>query len=86
MKKLLLTVAIIFGLGIGVYAQGGLFQYGAVSDEEYYGAGDRGGGTAPLLGLPSHGQTDNQTAPLGSGIAVLLGLGGAYLLAKRRKE
>ena len=37
-------------------------------------------------GLPEHGMTDNQNAPLGSGIALLLGLGGAYLVAKKRKE
>ena len=36
--------------------------------------------------LPSHGQSSNQDAPLGSGIAVLLGLGAAYMVAKKRKE
>ena len=36
----------------------------------------------------SHGALDdtNATAPLGSGIAVLMGLGAAYLAGKRRKE
>lgn len=88
MKKLALTIAIIFGLGIGVYAQGGLFQYGAVSDEQYYGAGYNNRNTDPLMlpGLPDHGNDTNQPAPIGSGIAVLLGLGGAYLVGKRRKE
>ena len=37
------------------------------------------------LVLPgSHGQTDDSSAPLGSGIAVLMGLGAAYTLKKRR--
>ena len=37
--------------------------------------------------LPNHGETENQEAtPLGSGIAVLFGLGAAYAVAKKRKE
>ena len=86
MKKLALTIAIIFGLGFGVYAQGGLFGYGAVSDEEYYGAGysDPYRTTDPLMpGLPGHGQTDNQTAPLGGGALLLIGFGAAYAMKKK---
>ena len=85
MKKLALTIAIIFGLGIGVYAQGGLFGYGAVSDEEYYGAGYNDPyRTDPLImpGLPGHGQTDNQQAPLGGGALLLIGFGAAYAWKK----
>ena len=86
MKKTIITLAIIFGLGLGAYAQGGLFGYGAVSEEEYYGAGNRDG-SAPLLSLPNtHGETTDAPAPLGSGIAVLMGLGVAYLVGKKRKE
>jgi len=34
----------------------------------------------------AHNQSDDQdAAPLGSGIAVLLGMGGAYLVAKKRR-
>ena len=89
MKKLALTIAIIFGLGIGVYAQGGLFGYGAVSDEEYYGAGygyndPYRTGNMPLL--PGHGETDNQTAPLGGGALLLIGFGTAYALKKRKEQ
>ena len=88
MKKTSLTLAILFALTIGASAQwgGGLFQYGAVKDEDYYGASIRqnDGG---LLSLPTmHGEEQDINAPLGSGIAVLMGLGGAYLVAKRRKE
>ena len=41
MKKALLTISIIFTMAVSASAQGGLFQYGAVSDENYYGAGNR---------------------------------------------
>ena len=88
MKKTIITLAIIFGLGLGVYAQGGLFGYGAVSDEEYYGAGySRGeGGLNPLV-LPDHGETTNiPAAPLGGGALLLIGFGAAYALKKRNKE
>ncbi len=87
MKKTIITLAIIFGLGLGVYAQGGLFGYGAVSDEEYYGYGanDRTTGDMPLL--PGHGGTENApAAPLGGGALLLIGFGAAYALKKRNKE
>ena len=93
MKKLALTIAIVLGLCLSTFANpngGGLFQRGVV-DEEYYGMGYYGNGMrttdAPML--PYHGQSDNQNGdqtPVGSGIAVLLGLGAAYLVGKRRKE
>ena len=81
-------MAILLGISFGAFAQygGGLFQYGAVKDEDYYGASIRqnDGG---LLSLPTmHGEEQDINASLGSGIAVLMGLGGAYLLAKRKKE
>ena len=86
MKRLLVIIAIVLGLSFGAFAQGGLFQYGAVSDEEYYSAGNRNG-TEPLLNLPNtHGESNDSPAPLGSGIAFLIGLGAAYLVGKKRKE
>ena len=92
MKKLALTIAIVLGLSIGVFAQGGLFQYGFVSDEEYYGSAYwaldqnnmRDGLFAP--GLPNHGLTDNQDAPLGGGVLLLIGFGAAYALKKKNEE
>ena len=89
MKKTLLTIAIILGLGMTTFADpngGGLFQRGLTPDEEYYGLGyyniNRDG--EPLL--PNHGLNDNADAPLGTGIAVLTALGAAYLVGKRRHE
>ena len=85
MKKLTLTTAILLGLATTAFAendnhQGGLFMRGA-QPREY----SNNNVEAPIL--PIHGQTESQDAtPLGSGIAVLLGLGAAYLVGKRRRE
>ncbi len=38
MKKLVLAIAIVLGMGIGAYAQGGLFKYGQEAEQT------RGGG------------------------------------------
>ena len=86
MKKALLTIAIILTMILGAAAQGGLFQYGAVSDEEYYGAGNRDGET-PLISLPNtHGEATDAPASLGSGALLLIGFGAAYALKKRQKQ
>ena len=84
MKKLTLTIAILISMAAGAVAQplgGGLFQRGETSDSH----GDRSS-SMPLLPT-QHGFTDDQNAdgPLGSGIAVLVALGGAYLVGRRRK-
>jgi hypothetical protein len=87
MKKLALTFAIVLGLSLTTFAdpnQGGLFQRGEATEptpDAIYGIR-----TAGMPNLPTHNLSDNQDAPLGSGIALLLGLGGAYLLGKKRRE
>ena len=133
MKKLIVTIAIVLGLGMTTFAQeaftgtdgvpeSGLFSLGTSFfsngelglfspdyydyEEEYMAYGNQpenyeenglfgmGGGTifgnnrGGGLMLPTeHGATDDTSAtPLGSGIAVLMGLGAAYLVGKRRKE
>ena len=92
MKKTFLTIAIVLGISLSTYAQwggGGLFQYGEVSDEDYYGSiwyaldqnNARTLGNTPLL--PGHGQSSNQdAAPLGGGALLLIGFGAAYALKK----
>jgi len=89
MKKLIITLAIVLGMGMSAMAQtdGGLFGRGleeeAFSTEWNYQT-LRGSG---LLLPDSHGLSNDVNAtPLGSGIALLLGLGGAYLVGKKRKE
>ena len=90
MKKHILTIAIVLGLGMTAFADpygGGLFKRGSVvDDEEFYGAGYYRDGGMLTPGLPNHNLDGNQDAPLGSGIVLLTALGGAYLVAKKRKE
>jgi len=89
MKKTLLTIAIVLGLGMMAIAgpndQSGLFKRGTNAETSgLYQQGPNRDGGLPML--PYHGIDDDQNAPLGSGIALLLGMGGAYLVAKRRKD
>ena len=85
MKKLIMTTALVFGLGMTIFAQDaaieekGLFGRG----EGIYRSEEK---TLVTPGLPNHGESENQDAPLGSGIAVLMGLGAAYMVGKKRKE
>ena len=84
MKKTITTLAVLLGLTLGGYAQGGLFQKGAEPER-----GDRSTSSNPMM-PNQHGYNGDVngdgTTPLGSGVAVLLGLGAAYLVGKRRKE
>ena len=82
MKKLALTIAIVLGLSMTTFADGGgLFQRGTEPEETgFY----RNGEARPVL--PGHGATGDQDAPLGTGIAVLTALGAAYLVGKKRNE
>lgn len=84
MKKLALIAAIVLGLSTASFANNsGLFGRGAVVDDSKT--------NSPSMGLfptlPAHNMVDNQPAtPLGSGIAVLIGLGAAYAVHKRKQN
>ncbi|MBR5726031.1 MAG: hypothetical protein IKX56_04780 [Muribaculaceae bacterium] len=86
MKKLALTIAVVLGLALTTFANtndGGLFQRGASEPSSPELFANRSGSIA----LPDHNSDQNGDAsPLGSGVAVLLGLGAAYMVAKKRKE
>lgn len=85
MKKTLITIVILLGLSLGAFAQGGLFGYGAVSDEGYYNAGTRNEHSGSSFFLPNeHGSEGDQSAPLGSGALLLIGFGAAYALKQRK--
>ena len=81
MKKLAMTIAMVLGLSMTTFAQGGLFQRGGESENTGY-YSNRGVGP----GLPGHGESTDQPAPLGTGIAVLTAFGAAYLVSKKRNE
>ena len=98
MKKQLITLVIVFTLvlsgfahefeGFGDISQrnGGLFQKGPNDELFEYREMDN----TPMMPM-AHGSQynvtgDGTTAPLGSGIAVLLGLGAAYAFSKKRKK
>ena len=93
MKKLTITIALLLGITMTTFADGGLFKRGynaqnGASGYNYFGdkaEGDNTNGVAMPL-LPQHGEETNQPAPLGSGIAILVGLGGAYLVSKRQDK
>ena len=65
MKKLVLTIAIVLGMGIGAYAQGGLFKYGQEAEQT------RGDGmmeslmtrTLPLVAALSYSSASAQLTP-----------------------
>jgi hypothetical protein len=85
MKKLALTLAIVLTMGLSAMAQdGGLLNRGVSFDKQQK-SGLRGEGDTP--GLPGgFGESGHQDAPIGSGVAVLMGLGAAYLIGKKRNE
>ena len=62
---------------------GGLFQRGNNDNEESSGFMNR---DAKAPGLPGHGETGDQPAPLGSGTLLLIGFGAAYAMSKRNKK
>lgn len=86
MKKLVLTIAIVLGMGIGAFAQnGGVFGYGdSRGGDAVDQSRDEGDG---LISLPgSHGdENDTSAAPLGSGALLLIGFGAAYAMTKKRE-
>ena len=86
MKKTLTTLTLLLALTLGASAQNaGLFHHDYVSIEEYY-YDDHNDGHGLTPGLPNHNMDGDQDAPLGSGVALLLGMGAAYVIAKKRKE
>ena len=85
MKKTLLTIAIVLGLGLTSFADpygGGLFQRGAEREENNIWFREGG---MPIMPT-EHGLSGNQNAPVGSGIVLLTALGAAYLVGKKRRE
>ena len=89
MKKLALTIAILLGITLGASAQNrGLFDRGPqreTYDYDYYGNYNNRDGMIGFSLPNSHGETNDQGAPIGSGALLLIGFGAAYALKKRNK-
>ena len=90
MKKHLITLTIILGLSLTTFAQGGSMFHRENSGDNgsaiYESKGNMFRAADGMPGLPTHGLGTNQDAPLGSGIVMLLSLGAAYAVAKKRNE
>ena len=83
MKKsiLIATAALLMAASLPAKAQ--VF---ILDEEEYHNSKRNAIEEGQLPFIPELGVTNDQYAPLGSGIAVLGLLGGAYLIAKKRRE
>ena len=86
MKKLVLTIAIVLGMGIAASAQGGLFKYGNDTEPTRDGMMKEGGVVPGFPWGGEHGQTGNGDAPLTGGALLLIGFGAAYALKKRNEK
>ena len=94
MKRLIATTAIVLGLAMTTFAQGGSMFHRENSGDNgksvYQNRGayfsKDGDGGIMMPGLPTHGESNSQNAPLGSGIALLTAFGAAYAVAKKRRE
>ena len=77
MKKIILTIAIVLGIGFGVSAQSDAFFTQSFS--EYRNADE----VTPALPY-AHNLREHQSAPLGSGLLILAGLGLGYATLRKK--
>ena len=88
MKKTVFTIAIILGLGLGAFAQGGGL-FGKGPDPQSERSNTRENGNGGLINLPgAHNQTSDSdaTTPIGGGALLLIGFGAAYALKKKDEK
>ena len=78
MKKVIATVAIILGLGVGANAQSDAFFTQNFSDY-------RSSENVETPRLPAHELMSNQDAPIGTGLLLLAGMGLGYAALRKRK-
>ncbi|MBR7176155.1 MAG: hypothetical protein IKD32_02495 [Bacteroidales bacterium] len=77
MKKIILTIAIVLGIGFGVNAQSDAFFTQSFSDY-------RNSDDVETPRLPAHALTSNQDAPVGTGLLLLAGMGLGYAALRKR--
>lgn len=80
MKNAILTILIIISFGLCANAQ----------SDGFFGGWDDGGervssGGVPAVPRQTIGSTENENAPVGSGLLILTAFGAGYSLTKRRK-
>ena len=81
MKKILLSIAIVTMFGLGASAQGRVDGYfDGWNDDTYETRGD-----APDVSFPNHFETNDNGAPVGSGLVILTALGAGYAVMRKRK-
>ena len=88
MKRLLITLTIVAGLGMSANAQ---FNTNTQTDGFFTSAAPSDGwradyGTEDLPLLPGAGFQTDQSAPVGSGLLLLAGMGMAYALRRRNNN
>ena len=84
MKKILFAIAIVITMGMTANAQrDAFFTWNDASDD----LNRYNDGNGIDFNLPTqHGDTGDQTTPLGTGLLIMTALGAGYAVAKRRKE
>ena len=83
MKKLILVATAALLMAASLPAKAQIF----IADEEEFANSSRNvRDESQLPFIPELGVTNDQYAPVGSGIALFGLLGGAYLIAKKRRE
>lgn len=76
MKKLALVLSLVFmTTALTAQTNQSLFGREKESSESKFGPG-----------LPGHGGTGNQDAPVGAGVALLISFGAAYAMYKKSKK
>ena len=81
MKKILFAIAFVMMVVIANAQSDGFFK----SNDGGYSNRGEGGENPGIMALPGHGETGDQTAPLGSGMLILTAMGAGYAIARRRK-
>ena len=80
MKKILFAIAFVMMMVIANAQSDGWFK---ASGDDY----SQRAGTSPDIALPgSHGLTNDQASPLGSGLIILGALGAGYAIARRKRD
>lgn len=86
MKKVLVTLAIVLGMGLAADA-----QYNTSGNDNFFSTLDEVGngldkpGGVELPGIPGgHGNGGDSPVPLGTGLFILTALGAGYAMKKKR--